>query len=161
MKKGDTMDGQEIRTCEWAHQVAEGIHTLVWEAGYNLSVPSQQLATCILNTVYRHERDYAAGRRTTYRCSCTRHPYAFEEYEYYSTDRIPDRMWASLREYNYVEWYSDTGPFADRIWMDIPFLVFSHLVMETSPANVELMEKYKTLEDEGDLMDGFADHASP
>ena len=62
-------------------------------------------------------------------------------------------MWDSLRLYNNIEWYSDTGPFADRIWMDIPFIVFEHLVMETSSANVELMEKYRTQEDdeEGDL----------
>jgi hypothetical protein len=153
MKLGDTTEGQEFRTCDWAKGVVDGIQTLLWETGYTLSVPPQQLTSCILNSIYRHERDYAEGRKTTYRCSCVRHPYAYEEYEYYSIDKIPDRMWDSLRLYNNIEWYSDTGPFADRIWMDIPFIVFEHLVMETSSANVELMEKYRTQEDdeEGDL----------
>jgi hypothetical protein len=34
MKRGDTLDGQEIRTCDWAEGVVKGIHTIVYEAGY-------------------------------------------------------------------------------------------------------------------------------
>jgi hypothetical protein len=160
-KRGDTLDGQEIRTCDWAEGVVKGIHTIVYEAGYILTVTPAQLTTCLLNTVYRHERDYRAGHKTTYRCSCKRKPYEIEEYEYYSIDKIPDSVWNALREYNHIEWYSDTGPFADRIWMDIPLLVFAHLNMETSPANVELEAQCKTMEDEGDLPPPEGGWASP
>ena len=145
-----TLDGQEIRVRDWAEDIVLGIKTLLDETGYLLSVQPSQLTACLLNTLYRHERDYRAGRKTTYRCSCARQPYEIEEYEYYSSYKIPDRMWESLRDYNFIEWYSDAGPFADRIWMDIPLLVFSHLNMEESPANVELAEQYRTLEDEED-----------
>lgn len=151
-----TLDGQEIRTCDWAEGVVEGVVTLLREAGYTLSVRAPQLVTCLLNTVYRHEQDYSYGRKTTYRCPCAYHHHFPEEYEYYST-KIPDSMWNSLRQYNFIAWYSDAGPFADRIWMDIPFIVLSHLNMETSPANVELAEQYRTAEDEEDLLVGFAD----
>jgi len=107
------------------------------------------MTTCLLNAIYRHEQAYRVGKRSHYQCSCSKHPIVLEEYEYYET-QLPDDSWTSLRDSHFIDWYSDTGPFADRIWMDIPWIIFTHLNMEASTANEDLAYQFRTLEDDED-----------
>jgi len=138
---------EDLRLCDWVEDIVVGIRALLQDTRYTLSVPSRQLSTCILNALYRHEQDYKRGCRTTYQCRCIRHHYSLEDYEYYET-QIPDEDWDSLREYNFIDWYSDAGPFADRIWMAIPWIVFTHLNLNTSGASEELARQFRTIEDD-------------
>jgi len=147
-KSYETMDHQLIQTHKWVeYLVRDGLLPLLKAKQYNLTCKPQELAECILNHLIRHERDYNRCRFTTYQCK-HREEVCIEEYEFYE-EMIPDSIWNQLKKEFYIDWFADSGAFAERIWRSLPLIVFDHLSMD-SPVNQILYEKMKTLEDEED-----------
>ena len=135
-----------IQIHKWVeYLVREGILPLLRQKQYNLICRPQELASCILNYLVRHEKDYQKCKFTTYRCK-HREEAILEEYEFFE-EQIPDSIWDQLKQEFAVEWLADEGPFAERFWRNIPLIVFEHLSME-SPVNQILYEKMRCLEDD-------------
>ena len=63
-------------------------------------------------------------------------------------ERIPEIEWKRLRKQFAIEWFADNELFADRVWLNLPFIILNHLKM-SSPANQILYEKMRLIE-EGD-----------
>lgn len=124
-----------IRVCVWVETLLHfGVLPELRQRGYTVSIDQQQLATCILNYLFRHEKDFAQSKLTTYCCAhAIHHESSLEEYEFY-TERVPDSVWQQLRTTFAAEWLADEGEFADRVWRHLPDIVFSHIDQEGSPA---------------------------
>jgi hypothetical protein len=139
-------NNQPIQTHKWVeHLVRDGILPLLKQKQYNLICKPQELASCILNHLIRHERDYKKCKFTTYRCM-HREEVSIEEYEFYE-EQISESIWNWLKHEFTVDWFADVGPFAERIWRNLPLIVFEHLSMD-SPVNQILYEKMRCLEDD-------------
>ena len=138
-----------IRVCVWVESLLHfGVLPELKRSGYTVSIPQQQLATCILNYLFRHEKDYAQCKFTKYCCThALHHEYHLEEHEFYM-ERIPESTWQLLRTTFSAEWLADEGWFADRFWRHLPDILFSHIDMETSPANEELWAKITPMDEE-------------
>jgi len=74
-----------------------------------------------------------------------------EEFEHYE-ECIPEEIWKQLKKSFEIDWLADEGPFAERFWRHLIYIVFDHLSMD-SPANEALYEKMKCMEDEDSLSD--------
>jgi hypothetical protein len=135
-----------LPTHKWVeHLVRSGLLPLLKDKGYTLLCRPQELATCILNNLLRHQRDYQMCKFTTYRCP-HREESCLEEFEFYE-EQIPETVWNKLKETFYIEWFADEHNFAERVWRHLPLIVFDHLSMD-SPANEILYEKMGFLEEE-------------
>jgi len=147
-----TPDQQSVQIHKWTeHLVRFGLMPVLSRTGYILICKPQELATCILNNIIRHEADYNKCRFTTYRCK-HREEVTIEEFEHYE-ELIPEEVWKQLKQSFEIDWLADEGPFAERIWRHLIHIVFDHLSMD-SPANQALYEKMKfMMEDEDSLSD--------
>jgi hypothetical protein len=140
-------DGTTIQTHKWVeYLVRDGILPLLKQMGYDLLCQPPDLANCILNHLIRHEAGYHKCKFTTYQCK-HREEVMVCEMEFFE-ERIPEMEWNRLRKQFAVEWFADNEPFADRVWLNLPFIILSHLKMN-SPANQILYEKMRIIE-EGD-----------
>jgi len=148
-RKHDVFRSTPIRLCDWVETLLHfGILPELRLQGYNITVNQQSLATCILNYLYRHVKDYPAHRFTTYRCShAACHNSYYEEEEHYS-EQLPDSTWTALRTAFPVDTFADSSWFADRIWNALPNIIFAHTCLDTSPANIALWEQLNPEEDE-------------
>jgi len=81
--------------------------------------------------------------------------YYEDDYEFFITRKCPSDKWSILRSTFEIEWFADEEAFADRIWMDIPNIVFSHIHLEKSPATQELVDLLRVIEEGG--TDEYAD----
>jgi hypothetical protein len=141
-------DNSPIQTHKWVEYVVrDGILPLLKATQFGLICKPQELANCILNHLIRHERDFLKSRFTSYRC---KHPEEMnlEEYEYFE-DMVPSEVWASMRRKFYLRHFADDSEFAARIWLNIPFIVFEHLDINTAGFN-GLYEKQRHLDEEED-----------
>ena len=143
-------DGTPIRTCDWVLTILkDAILPEIKRQGYTLSVSQNVLVNCILNAFYCHQKNYYASNYTVCNCKCaTSQEYTLEQYEYFHSRRIGDSFWSYVRRTYEVSFLSDDGPFADRVWNEIPSIIFSHLSMSNSHANKDLEELNKIIEDE-------------
>lgn len=58
-----------IRLCDWVYTLIKGaLLPALKQQGYILSVDEQTLTNCILNTLFRHEKDNHKNRFTEYMC---------------------------------------------------------------------------------------------
>ena len=58
-----------IRLCDWVHTLVKGaLLPALKQKGYAISVDEQTLINCILNTLFRHEKDNHKNRFTGYMC---------------------------------------------------------------------------------------------
>jgi len=149
VRPNDVLRSKPIRTCDWVETLLHfGVLPELNHQGYNLIVDQQTLATCVLNHLYRHEQDAAHCKFTLYKCShescCQRYP---EEYERFC-ELLPESTWSAFRKSFQVADFADEGWFADRIWNAIPDIVFAHVCLDTSPANIELWNDLNPDEDE-------------
>jgi len=138
-----------IRVCDWVETLLYfGVLPELRRQGYTVNASQQQLATCILNYLFWHEKDYRHVRFTHYHCTHARqHDYAPEEYEFY-TEQIPESTWQLLRASFPAEWLADNGWFADRFWRHLPEILFAHIDMGNSPANEELWNRITPMDEE-------------
>jgi hypothetical protein len=149
VRPNDVLRSKPIRTCDWVETLLHfGVLPELNRQGYNLIVDQQTLATCVLNHLYRHEQDAAHCKFTLYKCShescCQRYP---EEYERFC-ELLPESTWSAFRKSCQVADFADESWFADRIWNAIPDIVFAHVCLDTSPANIELWTDLNPDEDE-------------
>jgi len=141
-KTVEAEDGSRVAIHHWTHcLVREGIGPLLRRKQYTPLCSPRELTECLLNYLYKHEKDYRGCRFTTYRCKHLQEAVP-EEQEFYE-EQITDADWAALRTEFAVDWLADKGSFADRIWRNIPLIVLSHLSMD-SPANQKLYEAMAT-----------------
>ena len=144
----DISDGTTIQTHKWVeYLVRDGILPLLKRNQYDLTCKPEDLANCILNHLIRHERDYKRARFTTYRCK-HREEGTMEEYEFFE-DTLPEKVWKLMKEQFYIEWFADKEAFADRIWMNLPLIIFDHLSVN-SPRFNALYEKLRHLDEDDD-----------
>lgn len=61
---------------------------------------------------------------------------------------LPESTWAAFRKSFQVTDFADESEFADRIWNAIPDIIFAHVCLDTSPANIELWNDLNPDEDE-------------
>ena len=71
-----------------------------------------------------------------------------EEYEFFE-DTLPEKVWKLMKEQFYIEWFADEEVFADRIWMNLPLIIFDHTSLD-SPRFNALWEKQRHLDEEDD-----------
>ena len=143
-----TRDGTTLQTHKWVeYLVRDGIIPLLKRNQFDLTCKPEDLASCILNHLIRHERDYNRMRFTTYRCK-HREEGTMEEYEFFE-NTISDKVWTLMRQQFYIEWFADEEAFADRIWMNLPLIIFDHL-SPFSPRFNDLWEKLRHLDEEDD-----------
>jgi hypothetical protein len=129
-----------IRICDWVETLLHfGIIPELDRQGYVITVNQQTLATCILNYLFRHEKDATKSQITHYQCihEVQQEPSYPEEYERFC-ERMPESTWNSLRNSFQVEQFADSSWFADRIWRSIPNILFAHVSLISSPANIDL-----------------------
>jgi len=147
VRSNDVLRSKPIRTCDWVETLLHfGILPELNRKGYSLVVDQQALATCFLNYIYRHEQDATHCKFTLYKCPHESGHYP-EEYEKFS-ERMPESTWAAFRESFQVDGFADESDFADRIWRAIPDIIFAHVCLDTSPANIELWNDLNPDEDE-------------
>jgi hypothetical protein len=146
-----------IRLCDWVETLLHfGILPELHRQGYIIEVNQQTLASCILNYLFRHERDAAQSKFTTYMCcheaqQLSSYP---EEYEKFC-EQMPQSSWDSLRQTFQVEQFADNSWFADRIWRILPAILFAHVSLTTSPANIELWDDLNPVNDEEDPVNEY------
>jgi len=143
-----TRDGTTLQTHKWVeYLVRDGLLPLLKHNQYDLTCRPEDLANCILNNLIRHERDYKRARFTTYRCK-HREEGTMEEYEFFE-DTLPEKVWKSMKQQFYIEQFADEYSFAERIWMNLPFIIFDHVSLD-SPRFNALYEKLRHLDEEDD-----------
>jgi len=149
-RQHDVLRSKPIRVCDWVETLLHfGILPELQRQGYIVTVNQQTLATCILNYLFRHEKDAAQSRFTHYKCchAIQQEPSYPEEYERFS-EQMPESIWHVLRQHFQVEHFADASWFADRIWRSLPAILFAHISLTTSPANIELWNDLNPVEDE-------------
>ena len=135
-----------IQTHKWVEYIVrDGIIPLLKNKQIDLTCKPEDLATCILNHLIRHERDYKRSRFTSYQCMHGQEG-TMEEYEFFE-DIFPEKIWKSMKQQFYIEWFADNDCFADRIWMNLPLIIFDHLSFD-SPGFNPLYEKMRHLDEE-------------
>jgi len=143
-----TRDGTTIQTHKWVeYLVRDGLIPLLKNKQFDLTCKPEDLATCILNHLIRHERDYKRSRFTSYRCMHGQEG-TMEEYEFFE-DTFPEKIWKSIKQQFYIEWFADEDVFADRIWMNLPMIIFDHISLD-SPGFNALWNKLRHLDEEDD-----------
>jgi hypothetical protein len=146
--------GVYISTYNWVETVVrDGILPALKAAGYMVSVDASTLSTCILNTLYRHEKDYMKSLATHYKCmhahpEPTNENVTFADQIEYFHEILPTSVWKELHGQFPVVWFADGGFFAERIWMDMPHIVAWHIKFNDSPANKVLEDRLRHLDEE-------------
>jgi len=139
-------DGTLIQTHKWVEYVVrDGILPLLASKQYDLVCKPEELANCILNHLIRHDYGFKKCKYTSYRCKHLEEV-LLEEYEFFE-DSYPESVWKGLRRQFYVQHFADEGLFADRVWMNLPMIVFEHVSL-ASPAFDALYEKHRHLDEE-------------
>ena len=146
--------GVYISTYNWVETVVrDGILPALKANGYLLSVDAGTLSTCILNTLYRHQKDYLKCQATHYKCihaqpgAGNENVTVADQIEYFH-ENLPTSVWKELHGQFPVSWFADGGFFAERIWMDIPHIVAWHIKFNESPANKALEDRLRHLDEE-------------
>jgi len=135
-----------IQTHKWVeYLVRDGILPLLKEKQLDMICKPEEIASCILNHLIRHERDYKRSRFTSYRCMHGQEG-TMDEYEFFE-DIIPEKVWKSLKYRFYIQWFADQEAFADRVWTNLPLIIFDHLSFD-SPGFSPLYEKWRHLDEE-------------
>jgi hypothetical protein len=71
-----------------------------------------------------------------------------EEYEFFE-DTLPEKVWKLMKQQFYIEWFADEEIFAERIWINLPLIIFDHISLD-SPGFNALWEKQRHLDEEDD-----------
>ena len=145
-------DESFVRTPIWAHHlVIDNIVPMLQQANYVLKSTPKEFLDCVLNHMFRHEVNYCRGgtnaRPTPYRCNHAG-PINADRGEFFHQRKLPTAAWQRLRNTVAVEHWSDDGEFADRFWLDLPHIVFTHCDMEKSGATLELEELLRVEDNE-------------
>ena len=142
---------------EWVETLVHtGILPMLKSNGYVISVSPKRLIHCLLVSLFRHQVHYFTSTMSNYMCSCAMNQdYYEDDYEFFITRKCPPDKWSILRSTFEIEWFADEEAFADRIWMDIPNIVFSHIQLEKSQATQELIDLLRVIEENG--TDEYAD----
>lgn len=74
--------------------------------------------------------------------------------DFYMAYKCPKEFWDTLRSKVSVEQYADNSEHADRIWNDLPMIVYWHIDHEKSPATDDLDYMFMDPEDEDDSESG-------
>jgi len=77
--------------------------------------------------------------------------------DFYMAYKCPSEFWLTLRSKVFIERYADDSEFANRIWEDLPMIVYWHIDHEKSPAIDELDHMFMDPEDEDDSESGNED----
>ena len=77
--------------------------------------------------------------------------------DFYLAYKCPKAFWDSLRSKVFVERYADDSEFANRIWNDLPMIVYWHIDHDKSAATNELDHMFMDPEDEEDSESGNED----
>jgi hypothetical protein len=74
--------------------------------------------------------------------------------DFYMAYKCPSEFWLTLRSKVFIERYADDSEFADRIWDDLPMIVYWHIDHDKSIAIDELDHMFLDPEDENDSESG-------
>jgi hypothetical protein len=77
-----------------------------------------------------------------------------ELFDFYMAYKCPTPFWQALRHKISIEQYADDSDFANRIWNDLPMIVYWHIDHEKSPATDELDHMFLDPDDENDSDSG-------
>jgi hypothetical protein len=77
-----------------------------------------------------------------------------ELFDFYLAYKCPKTFWDSLRSKVFVERYADDSEFANRIWDDLPMIVYWHIDHDKSTATDEYDHMFLDPEDENDSESG-------
>ena len=80
-----------------------------------------------------------------------------ELFDFYLAYKCPKEFWDTLRSKVSVERYADDSEFANRIWNDLPMIVYWHIDHDKSMATEELDYMFLDPEDEEDSESGNED----
>ena len=80
--------------------------------------------------------------------------------DFYLAYKCPTEFWDTLRRKVSVERYADTSEFANRIWNDLPMIVYWHIDHDKSVATDELDHMFLDPEDENDSESGNEESGS-
>jgi hypothetical protein len=77
--------------------------------------------------------------------------------DFYLAYKCPKEFWDTLRSKVSVEQYADDSEFANRVWDDLPMIVYWHIDHDKSAATDELDHMFMDPEDEDDSESGNED----
>ena len=77
-----------------------------------------------------------------------------ELFDFFLAYKCPQEFWDSLRSKVAVQRYADTSDFANRIWNDIPMIIYWHIDHDKSVATDEFDHMFLDSEDENDSESG-------
>ena len=75
-------------------------------------------------------------------------------FDFFLAYKCPQEFWDTLRSKVFVTRYADTSDFANRVWNDLPMIVYWHIDHEKSVATDELDHMFLDSEDENDSESG-------
>ena len=73
-----------------------------------------------------------------------------ELFDFFLAYKCPQEFWDSLRSKVSVERYADSSDFANRIWNDLPMIIYWHIDHDKSVATDEFDHMFLDSEDEND-----------
>ena len=73
-----------------------------------------------------------------------------ELFDFFLAYKCPQEFWDTLRSKVFVERYADTSDFANRVWNDLPMIIYWHIDHDKSIATDELDHMFLDSDDEND-----------
>ena len=77
-----------------------------------------------------------------------------ELFDFFLAYKCPQEFWDTLRSKVFVQRYADTSDFANRIWNDLPMIIYWHIDHNKSIATDELDHMFLDSDDENDSESG-------
>jgi hypothetical protein len=112
--------------------------------GYLIAGSHTQFISSILNYIYRFEYNYQFNQVTTsiyLGPNGRKMSYTNEDIDYFITYKFPEQFWKNMKDMFEIPFYADDGDFAYRLWLDLPYFIFSCLNIKESTATLELQEQ--------------------
>jgi hypothetical protein len=148
IEEGECYDSSElepITIVDWVGTISKKyLIPKLEKNGYLVAGSHTQFISSILNYIYRFEYNYQFNQPIVSIYLGThgrKMSYTNDDIDYFITYKFPENFWKNMKNMFGIPFYADDSDFAYRLWLDLPYFIFSCLNIKESTATFELQEQ--------------------
>lgn len=137
-------EGEFIYIYQWVDFLfKDGIKPMIENKGYLFLSNDNTIITSILNFIYRLEMDFTYYKKNNIYIAPINNisVASVDDQEFFHSFMCPDYKWNKLRKEFYLDFYTSNSDFSDKLWIELPYFIFTLIDVEKSIASDILKER--------------------